>query len=166
MFTGRYGPLEAATDESLYGQAAYRAIRPGYFETMRTDLKGWVHHVANEDGEWVPVRAELGFGFGPGTGRDPRSLPEPAVIDGQWKLHGIVDLVEARGRPTAEGELRVTDHKTGKNRTRDRMIVGRGEVLQPVLYGLAVDVSLLDQDDSQPNLVLDLKLPARAHDLE
>jgi RecB family exonuclease len=111
-------------------------------ETMRTDLKGWVHHVANEDGEWVPVRAELGFGFGPGTGRDPRSLPEPALIDGQWKLHGIVDLVEARGRPTAEGELRVTDHKTGKNRTRDRMIVGGGEVLQPVLYGLAVEHAL------------------------
>ncbi len=37
-FTGRYGPLEALTDESLYGQAAYRAIRPGYFETMRTNL--------------------------------------------------------------------------------------------------------------------------------
>ena len=35
---GRYGPLEAATDESLYGQAAFRAIRPGYFETMRTAL--------------------------------------------------------------------------------------------------------------------------------
>ena len=38
VFTGRYGPLEAATDESLYGQAAYRAIRPGYFRTMRTNL--------------------------------------------------------------------------------------------------------------------------------
>ena len=111
-------------------------------EAMRTDLKGWVHHVANEEGEWVPVRAELGFGFPPGPGRDPRSLPEPAVIDGQWKLHGIVDLVEARGRPTAGGELRVTDHKTGKNRTRDRMVVGRGEVLQPVLYGLAVEQAL------------------------
>ncbi|MDA1094171.1 MAG: PD-(D/E)XK nuclease family protein [Acidobacteria bacterium] len=111
-------------------------------EAMRTDLKGWVHHVANEEGEWVPVRAELGFGFAPGAGRDPRSVPEPAVIDGQWQLHGIVDLVEARGRPTAEGELRVTDHKTGKNRTQERMIVGRGEVLQPVLYGLAVEQSL------------------------
>jgi len=111
-------------------------------EAMRIDLKGWVHHVANEEGEWVPVRAELGFGFPPGPGRDPRSLAEPVVIDGKWKLHGIVDLVEARGRPTAEGELRVTDHKTGKNRTRDRMIVGRGEVLQPVLYGLAVEQAL------------------------
>ncbi len=111
-------------------------------EAMRTDLKGWVHHVANEEGEWVPVRAELGFGFPSGPGRDPRSLAEPAVIDGKWKLHGIVDLVEARGRPTAEGELRVTDYKTGKNRTRDRMIVGRGEVLQPVLYGLVVEQAL------------------------
>jgi putative ABC transport system permease protein len=35
---GRYGPLEALTDESLYGQAAFRVIRPGYFETMNTAL--------------------------------------------------------------------------------------------------------------------------------
>ena len=111
-------------------------------ETMRTDLKGWVHQVADEDGEWVPIRAELGFGFPPGPGRDPRSLPEPVEIDGRWKLHGIVDLVETRARPTAGGELRVTDHKTGKNRTAERMVVGHGEVLQPVLYGLAVEQAL------------------------
>ena len=60
-------------------------------------------------------------------------------LDGGWKLHGVVDLVEARARPTAAGELRVTDHKTGKDRTADRMVVGHGEVLQPVLYGLAVE---------------------------
>ena len=101
-----------------------------------------MHQVANEEGEWVPIRAELGFGFPAAPGRDPRSVSEPALIDGVWKLHGIVDLVEARGRPTAEGELRVTDHKTGKNRTRDRMVVGHGEVLQPVLYGLAVEQAL------------------------
>jgi predicted permease len=35
---GRYGPLEALTDESLYGQAAFRVVRPGYFETMSTAL--------------------------------------------------------------------------------------------------------------------------------
>jgi predicted permease len=40
---GRYGPLEALTDESLYGQAAFRVVRPGYFETMRTSLV---------EGEW------------------------------------------------------------------------------------------------------------------
>ena len=111
-------------------------------ETMRTDLKGWVHQVADEDGEWVPIRVELGFGFPPGPGRDPRSVPDPVEIDGRWKLHGIVDLVEARARPTAGGELRITDHKTGKNRTAERMVVGHGEVLQPVLYGLAVEQAL------------------------
>lgn len=111
-------------------------------ESMRTDLRGWVHQVADEDGEWVPIRAELGFGFPPAAGRDPRSVPEPVEIDGRWKLHGIVDLIEARARPTAGGELRVTDHKTGRNRTAERMVVGHGEVLQPVLYGLAVELAL------------------------
>ena len=108
-------------------------------EKLRLDLKGWLQQVADEDGEWVPIRAELGFGFAPGPGRDPRSTPEPVRLDGGWQLHGVVDLVEARARPTAAGELRVTDHKTGKDRTADRMVVGHGEVLQPVLYGLAVE---------------------------
>ena len=108
-------------------------------EKLRIDLKGWLQQVADEDGAWVPIRAELGFGFAPGPGRDPRSAPEPVLVDGAWKLHGIVDLVEARSRPTEAGELRVTDHKTGRNRTADRMVVGHGEVLQPVLYGLAVE---------------------------
>ena len=108
-------------------------------EKLRLDLKGWLQQVADEDGEWVPIRAELGFGFAPGAGRDPRSEAEPVRLDGGWRLHGVVDLVEARARPTAAGELRVTDHKTGKDRTADRMVVGHGEVLQPVLYGLAVE---------------------------
>lgn len=147
----RLGETEALLDQTLDRLAAryYEDLAPAIdrvwtdeVESMRTDLKGWVHQVANEEGEWVPIRAELGFGFPAAPGRDPRSVSEPALIDGVWKLHGIVDLVEARGRPTAEGELRVTDHKTGKNRTRDRMIVGHGEVLQPVLYGLAVEQAL------------------------
>ena len=141
----------AVLDETLDRLAAryYEKLAPAIdrvwsneIETMRTDLKGWLHQVADEDGEWVPIRAELGFGFPPEPGRDPRSLPEPVEIDARWKLHGIVDLVEARARPTAGGELRVTDHKTGKNRTAERMVVGHGEVLQPVLYGLAVEQAL------------------------
>jgi len=108
-------------------------------EGMRSDLKGWVRHVANEDGEWIPMHAELGFGLQPGDGRDPESVPEPVEVDGRWLLRGVVDLVEARAAPTAHGELRVTDHKTGRNRTREGMVVGGGETLQPVLYGLAVE---------------------------
>ena len=147
----RLAQTEALLDETLDRLAAryYEDLAPAIdrvwtdeVESMRTDLKGWVHQVANEEGEWVPIRAELGFGFPWAPGRDPRSVSEPALIDGVWKLHGIVDLVEARGRPTAGGELRVTDHKTGKNRTRERMVVGHGEVLQPVLYGLAVEQAL------------------------
>ena len=147
----RLAETEALLDRTLDRLAAryYEDLAPAIdrvwtdeVESMRTDLKGWVHHVANEEGEWVPIRAELGFGFPPAPGRDPRSVAEPAVIDGVWKLHGIVDLVEARARPTAGGELRVTDHKTGKDRTRERMVVGHGEVLQPVLYGLAVEQAL------------------------
>ena len=108
-------------------------------EKLRIDLKGWLQEVADEDGEWVPIRAELGFGLPPGPGRDPRTAIEPVRLDDGWTLHGVVDLVEARARPTAAGALRVTDHKTGRNRTAERMVVGRGEVLQPVLYGLAVE---------------------------
>ena len=111
-------------------------------EKLRLDLKGWLQQVADEDGGWVPIRAELGFGLAPGAGRDPRSTADPVLVDGAWRLHGVVDLVEARARPTAAGELRVTDHKTGRNRTADRMVVGHGEVLQPVLYGLAVEQAL------------------------
>ncbi len=38
--------------------------------------------------------------------------------------------------------LRVTDHKTGANRSQRSLIIGGGEVLQPVLYGLAVEQAL------------------------
>jgi ATP-dependent helicase/nuclease subunit B len=58
------------------------------------------------------------------------------VLAGGWRLRGIVDLVERRrgGRG-----FRVTDSKTGANRTAARLVVGKGETLQPVLYGLAVE---------------------------
>lgn len=38
LFSGRYGPEAALTDESLYGQATYRVVLPGYFETMGTRI--------------------------------------------------------------------------------------------------------------------------------
>ncbi len=111
-------------------------------ESMRIDLKGWLQRVAEEGGEWIPIHAEFGFGFGGGSGRDAESLSEPVRLDGKWQLRGVVDLIEAKAGPTSDGGLRVTDHKTGRDRTRDRMVVGHGEVLQPVLYGLAVEHAL------------------------
>jgi putative ABC transport system permease protein len=34
----RYGPLAAASDETLYGQATTHFVHPGYFETLRTPV--------------------------------------------------------------------------------------------------------------------------------
>ena len=36
--SGRYGPPEALSDGSLFGQADFRVVQPGYFETMGTQL--------------------------------------------------------------------------------------------------------------------------------
>ena len=47
-----------------------------------------------------------------------------------------MDLVEEHGET---GVLRVTDHKTGKDRTKDNLVIGGGETLQPVLYSAAVE---------------------------
>ncbi len=144
----RIPTAEAAVDEVLdrvaaeYAEQLAPAIEGVWrdeIEGIRGDLKGWLRHVANEDGEWIPMHAELGFGLPPGDGRDPESVPDPVTVDGRWLLRGVVDLIEARAGPTARGELRVTDHKTGRNRTREGMVVGGGETLQPVLYGLAVE---------------------------
>lgn len=38
VLAGRYGPEEALTDPEAFGQATYRAVLPGYFETMGTRL--------------------------------------------------------------------------------------------------------------------------------
>ena len=144
----RVPAAESAIDEVLdrvaadYAEQLAPAIEGVWkdeVEALRGDLKGWLRHVANEDGEWIPMHTEFGFGLPPGNGRDPESVPEPVKVDGRWLLRGVVDLIEAKAGPTARGELRVTDHKTGRNRTREGMVVGGGETLQPVLYGLAVE---------------------------
>ena len=57
-----------------------------------------------------------------------------------FRLRGSVDLdraVDADGAP-----LRVTDHKTGKNRTTWKTVIGGGAMLQPVLYSLAIEQAL------------------------
>lgn len=108
-------------------------------DSIRADLRAWLERVADEGGGWAPLHTEFGFGFPPGEGRDAASRADPVVLASTWKLHGIVDLIER----SADGDrLRVTDHKTGKVRAKDGVIVGGGEVLQPVLYGLAVEQAL------------------------
>ena len=109
------------------------------FEGLRGDLRGWLRQVADEGGGWTPVHAELGFGLSRSGERDPKSVPEPAEVQGGARLRGSIDLVEA----DAAGRLRVTDHKTGGARHAGTgLVIGGGKVLQPVLYSLAAEAVL------------------------
>src|SRR5205807_9141183 len=107
---------------------------------IRRDLRLWVDEIAHAGGEWLPRKFEWAFGYQDGgalaIGRDPSSRAEPVTIDGRFQLHGAIDLVEEHATTK---ELRVTDHKTGKYRGKDHMMVGGGAVLQPVLYSLALE---------------------------
>ena len=107
-------------------------------EDMRGDLRIWLEKLS-ETSSWIPAHFEFGFGFKARDGQGATSLPEPVTLSGGEKLHGFVDLIE---ESDDRQRLRVTDHKTGKNYTNSGLIVGKGEVLQPVLYGLAVEAVL------------------------
>jgi ATP-dependent helicase/DNAse subunit B len=80
-------------------------------EELRWDLRGWIRQVvaAPDSGQWMPEKFEMDF-----------DLPQ---------LRGAIDMVEER-----TGHLRITDHKTGKAPVERIEFVGRGEVLQPILY--------------------------------
>ena len=104
--------------------------------SMTHDLHVWLEKLSEEGVEWTPERFEFAFGLSDMAGRDQHSTPEPAVIDGRFKLRGSIDMIERHRRMRF---LRVTDHKTGKNRTqRGQTVVDGGRVLQPVIYGLAL----------------------------
>lgn len=105
-------------------------------DAMTRDLRTWLERLADEGAEWTPERFEFAFGLIDMDGRDAHSTAEPALIDGRFKLRGSIDMIE-RHRQTKF--LRVTDHKTGRNRTRfGQTVVDGGKVLQPVIYGLAL----------------------------
>jgi ATP-dependent helicase/nuclease subunit B len=102
------------------------------------DLRVWTRRLPGAGGPWVPEYFEYSFGL-KDSGRDPRSVPDPVLVDGRFKLRGSIDLVEQKSGAAA---LRVTDHKTGKNRTTWKTVIGGGAILQPVLYSLAVEQAL------------------------
>jgi ATP-dependent helicase/nuclease subunit B len=111
--------------------------------SMTSDLRLWLEKLADEGAEWTPERFEFSFGLADTLGRDERSRPEPALVDDRFKLRGSIDMIE-RHRKT--GFLRITDHKTGRNRTREgQTIIDGGKILQPVLYGLALKALEPDQ---------------------
>jgi RecB family exonuclease len=104
---------------------------------VRADLREWLRREAEGDGGWVPHRFELSFGL---TERerqhaDPASTTAPVALAGGLALRGSIDLVERH----RSGVLRATDHKTGKVRAAPGVVVGGGEILQPLLYALALE---------------------------
>ncbi len=121
-----YDDLAPAIDRVWYDELA----------SIARDLRGWLEGVARDGREWRPERFEFSFGLPGDLNRDPRSVPEPAHVNGRFLIRGSIDLIERRLDGTA---LRVTDHKTGKNRTSLATMVDGGRVLQPILYGLALE---------------------------
>jgi ATP-dependent helicase/nuclease subunit B len=125
--------------------AAYDKLAPAIdrvwrdeVDGLRRDLRIWLERQVVGDGaQWVPERFELAFGLPADDGRDPASTRAPAHVGPQrFLLRGSIDLVERR----LHGQtLRVTDHKTGRNRTSIATVVDGGRLLQPVLYSVALE---------------------------
>jgi CRISPR/Cas system-associated exonuclease Cas4 (RecB family) len=97
-------------------------------EELRTDLQGWIRSVVAAAEPWRPSHFELAFGF----------EEEAVVLDGK-RLRGAIDLVEIHPE---RGTVRITDHKTGALRHKKNVVVGGGEILQPLLYALAAETLL------------------------
>jgi ATP-dependent helicase/nuclease subunit B len=110
-------------------------------QSLRADLRGWLQHRAATESDWTPAFYELSFGLDDPAGRDPRSSKDPVEIGGGFRLKGSIDLVERhRG-----GVVRVVDHKTGRVPDPKPEMLGKGEILQPVLYAMAAEKLLEEQ---------------------
>jgi ATP-dependent helicase/nuclease subunit B len=108
-------------------------------ENLRTDLRGWLQHVAATESDWRPAHYEFGFGLTPNPDRDPASTGKDAVIFDGIRLRGSIDLIE---RNANNDTLRVTDHKTGRAPKDRPQYVGGGAILQPLLYAHAAETLL------------------------
>jgi RecB family exonuclease len=110
---------------------------------MRADLHEWLRRAAAAPPRFVPDRFELSFGLADRDRafEDPASVDTPVALPIGISLRGSIDLVER----DAQGVLRITDHKTGKVRATSGLVIGGGEILQPVLYALAAE-QLLDAE--------------------
>jgi CRISPR/Cas system-associated exonuclease Cas4 (RecB family) len=116
---------------------AIRRVWQDQVESMRADLRMWLEQTAATHAEWEPIAFELAFGLRRDPENDPRSVEAEVTLADGYRLRGIVDLVERRRRDATD--LRVTDYKTGRDYTRRNLVVGGGEMLQPVIYGVAIE---------------------------
>jgi CRISPR/Cas system-associated exonuclease Cas4 (RecB family) len=144
IVTGKRDQILETLDRTLERIAAeyYERLAPAIdrvwkdeIASMRTDLRVWVDQIAT-NAEWEPWLFEFAFGLPGQPGHDPASLKDPVTVNGRFILRGSIDLVE---RKPGTKILRVTDHKTGKNRSSKGAFIGGGAQLQPIIYSLAVE---------------------------
>ncbi len=124
----------AADYADALAPAIERVWRDGV-DSVRADLREWLRRASEDGSGFVPWRFELSFGLPSGRDADPASQAEPVALETGLSLRGSIDLVER----AEDGRLRVTDHKTGKERFEDGAVIDGGHTLQPVLYALAVE---------------------------
>lgn len=105
---------------------------------IRADLREWLRRASEDASGYVPVHFELSFGLAHRQERrhaDPRSFANLVDLDSGIQLRGSIDLVERH----PGGDIRVTDHKTGKASITRGQRIGGGVSLQPILYALAAE---------------------------
>jgi RecB family exonuclease len=105
---------------------------------IRADLREWLRRASEDDSGYVPCHFELSFGLEHRPERretDPRSVPGAVDLDCGIQLRGSIDLVERR----PPGQVRVTDHKTGKADGKPGRQIDGGKSLQPLLYALGAE---------------------------
>jgi CRISPR/Cas system-associated exonuclease Cas4 (RecB family) len=114
-------------------------------EDLRVDLRCWIRDISRNEPDYKPLHWEFSFGIPVTEDRDRASREESVEILEGIKLRGSIDLVELK----KSGEsIRVIDHKTGKAPTPVPRFVGSGELLQPLLYGLAAEQLLATKVES------------------
>jgi ATP-dependent helicase/nuclease subunit B len=108
-------------------------------EEIRWDLRGWIRQIvlAPDTAQWKPAWFELAFGLRHGADRDASSPPNPIPLASGVQLRGAIDMVEE-----GAAGIRITDHKTGKVPLERVQFIGKGEVLQPLLYAQAAETIL------------------------
>ncbi|WP_419697320.1 PD-(D/E)XK nuclease family protein (plasmid) [Mesorhizobium muleiense] len=105
---------------------------------IRADLREWLRRASEDDSGYVPWHFELSFGLEHRPERhqaDPQSVTGAVDLDCGIQLRGSIDLVERH----PAGQVRVTDHKTGKADGKQGQLIDGGKSLQPLLYALAAE---------------------------
>ncbi len=102
QFGGRYGPPAALGDESLYGQADYRTVQPGYFETMGTRLiEGRMFEEADfrDSTQFVVIDQKLARILWPGRSAiGERMLVRATTLEPQFvQVIGVVEHQRSAG---------------------------------------------------------------------